>query len=1021
MKNVWLLIPFITLSLSAKEIDFNRDIRPILSDNCFHCHGPDGGEYGELWKGGLRLDVEEGAKADLSLVKLEVKNAKRKAEGKEVSTKKSKAKFAIVSGAPEKSSLISRIYTDDEDDVMPPRDSNHSLSDAEKKLLKDWIARGATWGKHWSFVTPKKSNLPKVKSANWIKNEIDSFVLARLEEKGVKPSAEASKEVWIRRVSLDLTGLPATPSEVDAFLKDNSQDSYETVVDRLLMSPSYAERMTLDWLDSARYADTSGYQYDMERSMWPWRDWVIQAFHKNTPFDQFVTEQLAGDLLPNSSFSQKIATGFNRNHGFTIEGGVIEEEYRVQYVNDRVNTFGTVFLGLTMDCTRCHNHKYDPLTAKDYYSISAFFDKIKEKGKGNGRGALAIPPMINYPLYDKTELAQLEQDVSAALNKPFTSRQHQAYNQWHQDFYSSKSYTEFTAVKAKSGALVEKKADYSYLFTGKLENEEVYTFSTTVPAGKINSLVIEALVDPSMVKSGPGRAENGNAVLSYVEATIGQGDSAKKVRFQNVLADFTQKGFKVSDILKGNTKGWAVGGEQKHENRLAVLGLKKTLDVKADETLTVKLHFKSPYAKHVFGRVRLDLSKEKSTDLFNKLKMKNAFLAKKIPESRLKDYYLKNIDKEVSGLVSKLSKMKKNVVPVMIMEESPTIRQTHLLERGEYDKKGEKVAAATPSFLPPLLDSYPKNRLGLAKWLTDERNPLFARVTVNRFWQLMFGVGLVKTTEDFGAQGEKPSHPELLDWLAVDFRENDWDVHQLLKKIVLSATYRQSSKIRNDFDDPENRLLARGARFRLQGELIRDQALFASGLLSDKTGGPSVYPYQPAGLWLELTNRPGFQIKYQHSKGEDLYRKSMYSYWKRALPNPSLTAFDAPERDVCIVSRAKTNTPLQALTLLHDPTYLEAARVLAVRSLESSSNIDEAIKQTFRKVVGRVPSFEEAKILNDVFEKKLVILKNRPELITSQLSVGEFKIETELPPERIAAFTSVCHILFNLSETITKN
>ena len=1023
MKNVWLLVPFLVLSVSAKEINFSRDIRPILSDNCFHCHGPDGGEHGELWKGGLRLDSEEGAKADLSTVKLQVKNAKRQVEGKELSTKKSKAKFAIVSGSPEKSSLISRIYTDDEDDVMPPKDSNHSLSDAEKKLLKDWISQGAKWGKHWSYEAPVKAKLPAVKNKDWLKNEVDNFVLRQLEMKNISPAPEADKTTWLRRVSLDLTGLPPRPEEVDDFLNDNSAGSYEKVANRLLASQAYAERMALEWMDAARYADTSGYQYDSPRSMWPWRDWVINAFHKNVGYDQFVTEQLAGDLLPNATLQQKIATGFNRNHGFTIEGGTIDEEYRVQYVNDRVNTFGTVFLGLTMDCTRCHNHKYDPLTAKDYYSISAFFDKINERGRVGGRPQ-ASAPLVNLPLYNEQNVKNLEQNLSAILKAPLSPENTAKYEKWYDEFYAQKSSLNIVSAESSGGATVEKQLDYSFKFSGKISDEDTYTFIADTSSGQFNSLALEVLPDASMVNNGPGRADNGNGVPNFITLQIGsKGDpkSFKQVRLQEAYADHTQKGFSVGDILKNNTNGWAIEGNVKHDKRFAVVGIKKTLKTKEGQQLRIRLNFKSPHAKHSFGRVRLNLFKSKAKESFATLKMKEDFKKGKIKENRLQEYYLKSFDKKVKGLVSKLATEKKNIVQVMVMEEKPAIRKTHLLERGEYDKKGEVVVAQAPGFLPKFKDEYPPNRLGLSQWLTDKSNPLFARVTVNRYWQMLFGMGLVKTTEDFGSQGEKPSHPELLDWLAVDFRESGWDMHALLKKMVLSATYRQSSKIRQTVEDPENRLLARGARFRLAAEIIRDQALYTAGILSDKTGGPSVFPYQPAGLWMELSNRPGYRMVYKQSSGDSLYRKSMYTFWKRALPNPSMSAFDAPERDVCIVKRAQTNTPLQALTLLHDPTYVEAARVLAAKNLQTHKDINSAIVGAFRTVLSRKPLADEIQILKDLYTQKLAILTKRPELISSQLSVGEFNNADELDQKSLAAFSSVCHTLFNLSETITRN
>ena len=1032
MKFLPFLIMAVTLSAAdlPDKVDFNEHIRPILSDRCFKCHGPDGGELGEKWEGGLRLDIESGAKANLSEVKLKVKNAKRQKEGKELSTKLSSPKFAIVPGKPEKSSMIARIFTDDEDDVMPPKDSNLHLSEYEKSLIKKWVAQGAQWGRHWSFVAPEKKALPKVKNSKWIKNEIDHFVLKKLEKKNIKPSEEADKIEWLRRVYLDLAGIPPTPQEADRFLADKSSNAYEKVVDGLLNSTHFAERMSLEWLDNARYADTSGYQYDTPRTMWPWRDWVIQAFKSNMPYSDFVTKQLAGDLLPNASFEDKIATGFNRNHGFTIEGGVIDEEYRIQYVNDRVNTVGTLFLGLTMDCTRCHNHKYDQLTMRDFYAMSALFDKIDEPGRGPGRGAPGIRPMVQYKYYDQQLVNNLESQLKDLKNTSLPADELAKFNEWKTKITSNVDSLRFKSVKSEGGATVEALEDYSYRFTGENPNQDTYVFESVVSSSKIKSLILEVMPDASMVNNGPGRASNGNAVMSSIEvftASVNSPEKRKKVSLKEAIADHSQSGFPVDGLVKKKNAGWAIEGHAKHDKRTAVFGLKNEISADKEILLTIKLHFKSPHGKHNFGRVRLNVSDQNTRAAYAFALLKNKADGNKVSEQKLKEEYITNhlkggeLGKQIDALNKQIEAEKKKVVQVMVMEEKPGVRQTHILERGEYDKKGEKVSAGTPSALTSF-EEFPQNRLGFAQWLTAKENPLFTRVTVNRFWQMLFGYGLVKTTEDFGAQGEEPSHPELLDWLAVDFRENGWDVRKFFKKMVLSATYRQTSIPRKELEDPENRLLAHGPRFRLQGEIIRDQALYIAGHLSDKIGGPSVYPYQPAGLWMELTNRPGFQVKYKQSDGDDLYRKSLYTFWKRALPNPSMTAFDAPERDVCMVKRARTNTPLQALTLLHDPTYVEAARILAEKMLNSpGKSIDEKIYTTFRKVLIRIPEPQEVAILKKVYLKKLEIFKQNPQLTKAQISVGEFKHKSGLNESELAAFTSVCQTLLNLSETVTRN
>ena len=827
-----------------------------------------------------------------------------------------------------------------------------------------------------------------------------------------------------------MAGIPPTPQEADRFLADKSSNAYEKVVDGLLNSTHFAERMSLEWLDNARYADTSGYQYDTPRTMWPWRDWVIQAFKSNMPYSDFVTKQLAGDLLPNASFEDKIATGFNRNHGFTIEGGVIDEEYRIQYVNDRVNTVGTLFLGLTMDCTRCHNHKYDQLTMRDFYAMSALFDKIDEPGRGPGRGAPGIRPMVQYKYYDQQLVNNLESQLKDLKNTSLPADELAKFNEWKTKITSNVDSLRFKSVKSEGGATVEALEDYSYRFTGENPNQDTYVFESVVSSSKIKSLILEVMPDASMVNNGPGRASNGNAVMSSIEvftASVNSPEKRKKVSLKEAIADHSQSGFPVDGLVKKKNAGWAIEGHAKHDKRTAVFGLKNEISADKEILLTIKLHFKSPHGKHNFGRVRLNVSDQNTRAAYAFALLKNKADGNKVSEQKLKEEYITNhlkggeLGKQIDALNKQIEAEKKKVVQVMVMEEKPGVRQTHILERGEYDKKGEKVSAGTPSALTSF-EEFPQNRLGFAQWLTAKENPLFTRVTVNRFWQMLFGYGLVKTTEDFGAQGEEPSHPELLDWLAVDFRENGWDVRKFFKKMVLSATYRQTSIPRKELEDPENRLLAHGPRFRLQGEIIRDQALYIAGHLSDKIGGPSVYPYQPAGLWMELTNRPGFQVKYKQSDGDDLYRKSLYTFWKRALPNPSMTAFDAPERDVCMVKRARTNTPLQALTLLHDPTYVEAARILAEKMLNSpGKSIDEKIYTTFRKVLIRIPEPQEVAILKKVYLKKLEIFKQNPQLTKAQISVGEFKHKSGLNESELAAFTSVCQTLLNLSETVTRN
>ena len=750
---VFVVLIFIQFFVNAEDLSYQNDILPILSEKCFACHGPDGGQFGEKWRGGVRLDKKDAAFANIYELKRVSKNRKLAAQKKPLLTSQiTKKKFAIVPGNPLKSTLIERIFTDDEDDVMPPKDFNHSLSDKEKNVLKKWIEQGAKYEKHWAYVKPQFST-PEVKGKEWLKTIVDSHILSKLEQKGIKASPQADKRTWLRRVSLDLAGLPPSVELLDRFLNDDSTNAKEKVVDEILKTDDFAERMALIWMDNARYADSSGFQFDGKRTMWPWRDWVINAFKQNMPFDQFVTKQLAGDLLPNPTQEDFIATGFNRNNPFTFEGGVISEEYRTIYTNDKLTTFGTLFLGMTLDCTRCHDHKYDELTMKDYYSLYAFFNTNEEMGKARDR---------------------------APANKPF--------------------------IKYKG-------------------------------------------------------------------------------------------------------------------------------------------------------------------------------------------------------------------VDVMIMKEQPKPRKTFILNGGQWNDPGAEVTADTPAVLPPMKKELEKNRLGLAKWLLDSENPLMARVTVNRFWQHFMGQGIVSTADNFGVQGAKPTHRKLLDSLSVKFVEDKWDLHKLIKAIVLSSSYGQSSKYRPDVDDPQNKLYARATAKRLQSEIIRDQALAASGLLVRKIGGKSTMPYQPKGFWDDLAAPPSHKLKYEVSKGEALYRKSLYTFWRRAAVNPSMAVFDAPSRDVCTVTRQVTNTPLQALNLMHDPTYIEAAKVFA-RRLSSEKSFDEQISKAFQLLLSRKPSLKEQSFMKNYFENQLKIYKENPTRMKMLNDTGATKVD--LTPA-VAALSDCCLVLLNLSETITRN
>lgn len=753
------------------KIEFNRDIRPILSDACFHCHGPDK----KARESGLRLDFREEA----------VKESKS-------------GKVPIVPGQPEKSELVRRIFTNDADERMPPRDAHKVLSAAQKETLKAWIAQGAEYQVHWAYLPIKRPSVPAVSS-----HPVDAFIRQRLAAEKMQAAPQADKVTLIRRVTLDLTGLPPSPAEVDAFVNDTAPDAYERVVDRLLASPHYGERMAVEWLDGARFADTNGYQVDRDRTLYAWRDWVIRAFNQNQRFDQFTIEQLAGDLLPNATLEQRIATGFNRNHMINEEGGVTPEEFLAEYTADRVETTATVWLAQTFNCTRCHDHKFDPLTQRDFYSLKAFFHNVSEKGVGD----YSKPANVSSPPFLSLPAPELEAKIAATKKEIETAKQEET------------------------------------------------------PAAK---------------------------------------------------------------------------------ERLA----------KLTKSLTA--------------------------------------LEKAIP------------------------------VTLVMNDDQP--RDTFILQRGVFDQLGEKVTANTPAALPPLHAYLPRNRLGLARWLVDSANPLPARVTVNRFWQMLFGTGLVRTAEDFGSQGEPPSHPELIDWLAAEFISSGWDIKAMLRLLVTSQTYRQSSKLTPAAHerDPHNRLLARGPRFRLQGEFVRDQALAASGLLVLKIGGPSVKPYHPAGLYEQVTEGKGTTV-YVPGKGEDLHRRSLYTYWKRSVPNPAMLLFDAPFRETCTLRRPRTNTPLQALNLLNDPTYVEAARLLAQRMmLEGGASIEARLTHGFRLVLARLPRPEEMAILKAAFARRLREFQANPADAASLLKVGEAATDATLDVAELASYTTLASTLLNLDETVTK-
>jgi cytochrome c553 len=1003
------------------NVSFIRDIRPILANNCFACHGPDEAAR----KAELRLDTREGALA---------------ADG------------PIAPGRPEESELLRRLTAADPAERMPPAEANKTLTDEQIELLRRWIASGADWDELWSFVAPSRPAQPTVGDASWSRNPIDRFVLARMEADGLRPSLPADPITLVRRVTLDLTGLPPTPEQVEAFLDDAQRDhdsAYASLVERLLESPHYGERMALEWLDAARFADTNGYHIDNGRDMTRWREWVIGAFNRNLPFDRFTIEQLAGDLLPEPTLEQQIASGFNRNHMINFEGGAIPQEYHTAYIIDRVNTTGMVWLGLSIGCAQCHDHKYDPLTQRDFYQLYAFFHNVPENGLDGNQGNAApfikaTSPAEQQELDRLTgEIARLAGDLAApqaALDA--------AQIDWETEALSAarSAWTtlEPTQMRSEGGAEMQRFDDGSILVSGTNPATDVYTIAAPLPVGPWTGVRLEALPHESFDGGGPGRSVNGNIVLTGLTVAIRSNvaeDARQPVALVAATADFSQQGYDVATAIDDDpASGWAIHPEvgKPHAARFR---LERPIEAGAGAQIIVTLRFESSFGQHQLGHFRLATSAASDPLLDDPLPEPiRAILAVSATDrtaeqaTTLMAHFRQHISpvgrqwhERLVALRGELAALDQRIPTAMVMQELPQPRETFVLLRGQYDKPGQRVEAAVPGSLPPLPDGVPANRLGLARWLVDPAHPLTARVIVNRYWQMYFGTGLVKTSEDFGSQGELPSHPELLDWLAREFVEGGWDVKHMQRMIVTSATYRQSSAVSAALAerDPENRLLARGPRHRLPAEFIRDQALAASGLLDRRIGGGSVSPYQPAGLWDELASRADganwTAQTYTQSHGADLYRRTMYTFWKRTSPPPTLSAFDAPDRETCTVRRARTNTPLQALILMNDPTYVEASRHLAERVMrDGGETLDGRIELAFRLLLARSPRPAERTVLRELFQAQLAVFQADGQAAESLLSVGESPRDAALDPAELAAWTAVASVLLNLDETVTK-
>lgn len=1035
----WLCVPGLASAAFAADatLSFNRDVRPLLSDRCFHCHGPDGANR----KAELRLDIRE----ENTIAVLSPGNA----------------------GA---SDLLKRIFSQDDDEVMPPRDSHLSLSVGEKNLLRRWVEEGAVYQPHWSLIPlPARVDLPAVKLAGGPGTELDRFVLARLERENLTPAPAATRERWLRRVTFDLTGLPPTQSELDAFLSDPHSTAFEHVVDRLLASPRFGERMAVPWLDVARYADSFGYQSDTDTEAWPYRDWVVRALNSNLPWDAFITWQLAGDLLPNATLDQRLATAFNRIHRKTEEGGSIAEEFRQDGISDRVHTFGTAFLGLTLECARCHDHKYDPITARDYYSLGAFFNSIDEFGLlqgGDNRSRTVPQPAMFLPTATQEEtLARSSAAIVAAEDR------------WRDRVQASEREFEAWLNRRPAAALPDQAAHYAFdaAEDGKHRNAVDGELSARTSGGH----------EPIAGPRGAGLRCNGDDPLALPGFGIAHChdpvsfalwlEPAESYDRAVVLAntssfDTNYNGYELlleegrlrwtfmrefpGSAISVRTSGLLPTGQWSHvvvtydgSSRAAGLkiyvnGVPAPVEIVRDE---LKRDIRIGKGIEVGARMRDKGLRGGGVDelrVFTRAitaieaahlhdgRALSALLQATSFEPRqrmqLRDYFNSAIDREARERAEAVRSARRawrttmdGVREISVMAELPAPRSAHILQRGAYDQPGEPVSRETLSALPPMPADFPRNRLGLARWLTLPDHPLTSRVLMNRLWGQFFGRGIVASVENFGAQGDLPTHPELLDWLARDFIASGWDFKRACRQIVLSATYRQDSRASRELRerDPENKLLARGPARRLSAEMLRDAALAVGGILSPEVGGAPVKPYQPEGsMWRALNS---FLPEYERDSGSALHRRSLYTFWRRTTPPPNMLLFDAVSRDVCAARRQDTSTPLQALVLLNDPQYVEAARFLGERMLrEGGGTVRSRVSWAFREVAAREATSQEQTILEALLEEQARLFAERPAEAAKLLKVGDMPSRAGASPAEVAAATTFAGALLNLDAAV---
>jgi mono/diheme cytochrome c family protein len=999
--------PLLASSARAAPVDFNRQIRPILSANCFACHGPDTAER----KADLRLDTKEGAFADLG------------------------DHFALVAGKPDESELVRRISSADLDQAMPPADSGKKLTPEQIELVRRWVAEGARWQEHWAYARPVRPAVPASSAAPSVTNPIDLFIRAKLADAGLSPAPEADRVTLVRRLSFDLTGLPPSAEHVDAFVGDPTPQAYENLVDRLLASPHYGERMAIYWLDVVRFADTNGYHGDNHRDIAMYRDYVIQAFNQNKPFNRFTVEQLAGDLLPDASRETKIASGYNHLLMTTREGGAQAKEYLAKYAADRVRNVSVAWLGATVGCSECHDHKFDPFLTKDFYSLAAFFADIKEV-------AVGVQEQVMLPDEGESQkLAQLEGRIAAIrpVLDTSTPELESAQAAWEQDVLSR--LPEWKPLKptgaiAASGATMSIAEDGSVLVGGEGAASDIYTVVAPVDLSGISALRLEALAHDSLPGKGPGRAPKGNFVLSEIRCTIGpKADpaAARPLTLKGASADFAQEKMPATAAIDNNPKtGWAIAPQVGQEH-LAVFEVQDA-PTAAESVLTFEL-LQSDGGFRNLGRFRLSATSSPQPVKADPGAPKNILEILAVAEPARSAEQKKTLAAHYRSIAPVLEPARKQLaeaeqakaefvktIPTTLVSMSVEPRAMRILPRGNWlSEAGDVVTPAVPAFLPPLgVNDRRATRLDLARWMTSPDQPLVARVFVNRLWKLAFGQGIVKTLDDFGSQGAAPTHPELLDWLAIEFVESGWDVKHLVKLLVMSATYRQSSAAGEPLRqvDPYNRWLAHQSRFRLDAEMVRDNALAISGLLSPVIGGPSVKPYQPRGYWAHLN----FPVReYENDHGESQFRRGLYTYWARQYLHPSLLAFDAPTREECTVERPRSNTPLQALVLLNDPTYVEAARVFAGRIMANGgADTPSRLRWAYRQALSREPTPQEVGLLSDLLDKHRTEYAADRSAAEQLLGIGETPNPKGLDHAELAAWTSVVRVLLNLHETITR-